>query len=85
MHSLTYSGLRAHLAETMKEICTSHKEILVTTKGNRNNVVMLSQADYEGMKETLYLLGNPANAKRLLESIEQWNNGKSENHELLEC
>lgn len=85
MNSLTYSGLRAHLAETMKDICTSHKEILVTTKGNRNNVVMLSQVDYEGMKETLYLLGNPANAKRLLNSIEQWNNGESEKHELLEC
>jgi len=85
MQSLTYSGLRAHLAETMKEICTSHKEILVTTKGNKNNVVMLSQEDYEGLKETLYLLSSPVNAKRLLESVEQYKSEKFEKHELLEC
>ncbi len=33
---------------------------------------------------TEYLLGNPANKKRLLESIEQLNNGKAEPHDLIE-
>jgi len=85
MQTLTYSGLRANLAETMKEICSAHKELLVTTKGNKNNVVILSQEDYEGMKETLYLMSNPANATHLLESVGQLKSGKSKIHELHEC
>ena len=32
---------------------------------------MLSLHDYEGLAETAYLLRSPANARRLLESIEE--------------
>ena len=33
-------------------------------------VVMIALEDYESLQETAYLLRNPANAKRLLQSIE---------------
>jgi antitoxin YefM len=32
---------------------------------------MLSLQDYEGLEETAYLLRSPANARRLLESVEE--------------
>ena len=32
---------------------------------------MLSLRDYEGLEETAYLLRSPANARRLLESLEE--------------
>lgn len=34
-------------------------------------VVMLSLADYESMRETAYLLANAANARRLIDGIEE--------------
>ena len=84
MTTMTYSSARATLAKTMKAVCETHKEVLITTKGNKNNVVMMSQEDFEGMEETFYLLSNPNNAKRLLESIEELNAGKGQTHELIE-
>ncbi|MFM7373852.1 MAG: type II toxin-antitoxin system Phd/YefM family antitoxin, partial [Chthoniobacterales bacterium] len=38
---------------------------------------MLSLDDYESLQETAYLLRSPANAKRLLDSIESLNAGKN--------
>lgn len=84
MTVLTYSGARANLAKTMAEVCKTHKEVLITTKGNKNNVIMISQEDFEGMKETFYLLSNPNNAKRLLGSIKELEDGKAQSHELIE-
>ena len=85
MTVLTYSGVRANLAKIMENVCKTHKEVLITTKGNKNNVVMISQEDFEGIKETFYLLSNPNNAKRLLESIKELEDGKAKSHELIEA
>jgi antitoxin YefM len=45
---------------------------------------MLSLEDYEALNETAYLLRNPRNAKRLLESIEELETGKGLERELVE-
>ncbi len=37
---------------------------------------MLSLEDYESLQETAYLLRSPANAKRLMDAIEDLNKGK---------
>jgi antitoxin YefM len=42
----------------------------------------LSKDDYDAMTETAYLLRNPANAERLLESIEQARRGEFGAHDL---
>ena len=51
MTTMTYSSARATLAKTMKTVCETHKEVLITTKGNKNNVVIMSQQDFEGMED----------------------------------
>jgi antitoxin YefM len=38
---------------------------------------MLSLDDYESLQETAYLLRTPANAKRLITSIESLNSGNT--------
>jgi len=57
---------------------------IAITRQRGEGVVLVSQADWDSMEETLYLLQSPANAKRLLESIAQLEAGNGEEHELIE-
>lgn len=43
---------------------------MITRAGN-DPVVIVSLEDYRSLKETVYLLRSPANARRLLASIEE--------------
>lgn len=73
---MTYTAAREHLASTMDRVCADHDPVIITR--NRDQaVVMLSLDDYESLQETSYLLRSPANAKRLLASMESLNTGKN--------
>ena len=82
MAHVSYSELRANLAGFMDEVCNTRAP-LVVTRQNARSVVMLSEEDYEGLLETVHLLRSPANARRLLESIAQANNGALKEHDLI--
>lgn len=74
MTAITYTAARENLASTMDRVCQDRDPVIITR--NRDQaVVMLSLDDYESLQETAYLLRNPANAKRLLESIESAEKG----------
>lgn len=76
MNAITYTAARENLASTMDRVCVDHDPVIITR--NRDQaVVMLSLEDYESLQETAYLLRSPANAKRLLASIDSLNNGKN--------
>ncbi len=83
MTHVTYTELRANLAGFMDEVCNTRAPLLVTRQ-NARSVVMLSEQDYEGLLETVHLLRSPANALRLLQSIEQANSGALAEHERVE-
>jgi len=72
---MTYSAARARLSATMDHVVNDHEAVIIT-RSNRPSVVMLSLADYKAMEETAYLLRNPHNAQRLLQSIAQINAGQ---------
>jgi antitoxin YefM len=73
--SITYSAARENLASTINRVCEDHAPVVITR--NRDQaVVMLSLEEYESLQETAYLLRSPANAKRLLDSIESLKRGK---------
>jgi len=75
MNAITYTAARESLASTMDRVCRDHDPVIITR--NRDQaVVMMSLEDYESLQETAYLLRSPANARRLLESIAELNNGK---------
>jgi hypothetical protein len=46
------------------------------------DAVLLSRADYDALEETAHLLRVPANAKRLIESLQQARTGQREEHDL---
>nr|WP_233246139.1 type II toxin-antitoxin system prevent-host-death family antitoxin [Coraliomargarita sinensis] len=83
MNAMTYSSARENLAKTITDVCRNHDPVIITKKGVES-VVMMSLEDYESMKETTYLLRSPKNARRLLESIQQLEEGKGREKDLLE-
>ncbi|MDH4985934.1 type II toxin-antitoxin system prevent-host-death family antitoxin [Aminobacter anthyllidis] len=83
MTYVTLTELRANMAKHLDKVEADRTELIVTRQ-NHEPVVMLPLSEWEGMKETLYLLSNPVNAERLLKSIEDANAGKLEEHELFE-
>jgi antitoxin YefM len=74
MDAISYSAVRANLAKTMDRVCDDHTTVIITRQGE-DSVVMLSLADYQALEETAYLLRSPANARRLLNAVDQLSNG----------
>ncbi len=83
MKTLTYSQSRAHYAATLDAVVADREEVVITRAGHEP-VVIVSLADYESLRETAYLLQNPANARRLLASIERLEGGQGAERELIE-
>jgi len=54
----------------MNQVCENHSPIIIIRQ-KAEPVVMLSLADYNSLRETAYLLENPANAEHLRQSIRQ--------------
>ncbi len=75
MKSITYTAARENLAATINRVCEDNAPVIIT-RNRDQSVVMLSLAEYESLQETAYLLGSPANAKRLLDSIDAIKRGK---------
>jgi antitoxin YefM len=75
MANVSYSELRNNLASYMDQVCDDRAPLLVTRQ-NARSVVLISEEDYEGLMETVHLLKSPANAARLLRSIEQADQGQ---------
>jgi len=55
---------------------------IIITRNSEQSVVLLSLEDYQALEETAFLLRTPANATRLLESIQQLSSGKGQLKEL---
>lgn len=83
MKAITYTAARENLAATMDKVCEDSAPVIITRK-REQAVVMMSLDEYEALEETAYLLKSPANARRLLESIQQLNQGKGSSRELIE-
>jgi antitoxin YefM len=83
MRTMTYSESRARYAETLDAVVNDREEVVITRAGHEP-VVIVSLDEYQSLKETAYLVRSPANARRLLASIDRLENGGGEVRELLE-
>lgn len=84
MHTMTYSEARQNLAQTMHEVVQNHEPVLIT-RTKEEACVLISLSHYRSLEETAYLLRSPANAKRLLNSVEQLRQNNGKERELIEC
>ncbi|WP_020186088.1 type II toxin-antitoxin system prevent-host-death family antitoxin [Methylopila sp. 73B] len=78
-----FTEFRQNLATHLDEVVDSRAPLLVTRKGGRS-VVVISEEEWRGMEETLYLMSNPRNAQHLLDSIAELNAGKGVERDLIE-
>ncbi|HEY4324596.1 MAG TPA: type II toxin-antitoxin system prevent-host-death family antitoxin [Mucilaginibacter sp.] len=83
MQITTYTDFRQRLKSYLDKVRNNHMPLVVTSV-NAEDVVVLSKSDYESMEETFYLLKSPANASRLLRSIEDYENGPGQERNLIE-
>lgn len=84
MEAITYSYTRQNLAEIMNKVVDDHAPVLITRQAGQS-VVMMSLQDFNAFEETSYLMRNPKNAKRLMESIEQLATSGGKARELIDA
>lgn len=83
MKTMNYTESRARYAEVLDSVVDDREEVVITRAGHEP-VVIVSLADYESLKETAYLLRSPANARRLLASIDELESGSGTERALVE-
>ncbi len=82
MDAVTYSDLRQNLKRYLDKVFQDHAPMIITRKNNEN-LILISVNEYNSLIETSYLLGNEANARHLLKSIDQLESGRMTKRELL--
>lgn len=80
--SVTASEARRNLFPLIEKVNNDRIPVEITSR--RGNAVLLSAEEYASLEETAYLLRVPANAKRLIESLQQARVGDRHEHELAE-
>ena len=83
MDVVSYSRARQNLARLMDKVSDDRAPLIVTRRGGRS-VVVLALEEYRGLEETIHLMRNLANARRLLASIRSLDRGKGTERVLIE-
>jgi len=84
MQVISFSQARSQFKGVIDRVVDDRDATLIHRRDGENAVLM-SEASYNSMMETLYLLSNPANAKRLMQSIEDDRQGKARARKLLDA
>lgn len=83
MESVNYTTFRKNLAKTIDRVNEDHCPILITRQNGRT-AVLLSLDDFKSYEETAYLMKSPRNAERLNAAIEELEEGRGIERELIE-
>jgi antitoxin YefM len=83
MQVVNYTEFRKNLAENLNMV-NDNSEVVVVSRSKGKNVVVMSLEEYNSIQETLYIVSEKANRKRLDEAIEEMNSGKFLKHGLNE-
>ena len=77
--AVTASEARKNLFPLIEQVNDDRTPIEITSR--RGDAVLMARADYDALEETAHLLRAPANARRLLESLQQAATGQRDAHE----
>lgn len=83
MKTMSYTESRARYAEVLDAVVNDREEVVITRAGHAP-VVIMSLEDFESLRETAYLMRSPANARRLLDAMERLEDGRGQQHDLID-
>ena len=69
MTTYTATQARANLFRLIERTGTEHKPVQITSKNG--NAVLISEEDYSGMQETMYLLSIPGMREKILKGMQE--------------
>ncbi|MDC2817346.1 type II toxin-antitoxin system Phd/YefM family antitoxin [Leuconostoc suionicum] len=75
MLAVTQTNLRTNINQLLENV-SRNDDTLVVTRSRRENVVIISEAEYNSWQETNYLMKNEINRKTLSESFSSNNLGE---------
>ena len=84
MRAVTYSSFRRELKSYMRSVRDDADTILVTNNDPSENVVVMSQRDYESLMETIRIYDNPYLYDKILQGDKALAEGNVSFHELVE-
>ncbi|EEO41138.1 type II toxin-antitoxin system prevent-host-death family antitoxin (plasmid) [Fusobacterium vincentii] len=83
MIATNYSEVRNNL-KTYCDKATKDYETIIITRKNNENVVLMSEEEYNNLMENLYIRSNLKYYQRLVESIKEVEKGNVKEHDLIE-
>jgi len=83
MLAVNYSNVRKRFKDYC-EIASKDFETIIITRERGDNVVLMSEAEYNNLIENLYVRSDPEYYNELLKSIEQLKKGKGRKRELID-
>lgn len=83
MIATNYSTVRQNFKEYC-DIATNDFETVIITRERGENVVMMSESQYNNLMENLYIRSNKKYYDELLRSIEQLKSGNCKKRELID-
>ena len=83
MIATNYSEVRNNL-KTYCDKATKDYETIIITRKNNENVVLMSEEEYNNLMENLYIRSNLKYYQKLVESIKEVEKGNIKEHDLIE-
>lgn len=81
----TYTDFRKNLSSYMKKLKDDATVLTVTNERNPEyNMVAMNASEYDSIMETLYIYSQPGLHKQILDGLEDYRNGRTKTHRLLE-
>ena len=83
MIATNYSEVRNNLKAYCDKATKDYETIIITRKNNEN-VVLMSEEEYNNLMENLYIRSNLKYYQKLVESIKEVEKGNVNEHDLIE-
>jgi antitoxin YefM len=69
MDNISYTKARDDLSHILSHVCSTHEPVVIERR-NGGNTVIISEEDWNSIKETLYLMSSPKDFQAIAEPVD---------------